>query len=721
MRKILAAGIIVMGIVAGLGTSFTRLAAQQRGAATGVEAAVTVGADDIGGVVQSAKGPEAGVWVIAETKSLPTGFRKIVVTDDRGRYVVPDLPNGTYSLWVRGYGLIDSKPVEAARGKVVDLTAVAAPTPRAAAQYYPANYWYSLIQIPPKTAFPMQFDKGTIETQLDWVSRMKAAIQLIQIGDKATREFPEKLGKFKTSTQAFEAWLNSGESPVNVANMNRDLAVKMYADWIDRIQTGELPPSPPRPQGIERNVVVSQWDWSDDKAFIHDVITTDTRNPTLNPYGLVYGPEQFSSDTLVALDPVKNSWTRLPVPMRDHDMPKNYNRPAGKGPAPLTWGDQDVRPATMRLHNMMMDQKGRFWITAKFRKMTSQPDFCKQGSSNPSAKFFPLDKMVSELALETEIYDPKTQQFTMVDTCFGTHHLQFGPDSNNTLWFSGLGTDALGYINTNTYDETHDANKSQGWCPFILDTNGNGKPDPGWVEPDQPLVPGKDKRIRMNSYGIAPSPVDGSVWLGTDQYPGKIVRVHPGANPPYTCLAEVYNSPRGLSNPKGIFVERDTGLLWIAFAGSGHFATFDRRKCKVTSGPTATGDHCPEGWTVYPVPGPKFKGAPEIGADWYYLNWVDRFDTLGLGPNVPMAPGTNSDSVIAFLPKENKFVEIRVPYPLGFYSRGMDGRIDDPKAGWKGKGLWTNYASISPWNYEGGKGATSKAVKFQVRPDPLAH
>ncbi|HJZ97066.1 MAG TPA: carboxypeptidase-like regulatory domain-containing protein [Candidatus Solibacter sp.] len=721
MRKILAAGIIVMGFVAGLGTSFTRLAAQQRSAATGGEAAVTVDVDDIGGVVRSAKGPEAGVWVIAETKSLPTGFRKIVVTDDRGRYVVPDLPNGTYSLWVRGYGLIDSKAVQTAPGKMVNLTAVVAPSPRAAAQYYPANYWYSLIQIPPKSAFPMQFAKGTIETQLDWVSRMKAAIQLIQIGDKATREFPEKLGKFKTSAQAFEAWLESGESPVNVGNMNRDLAVKMYADWIDRIQTGELPSAPPRPQGVERNIVISQWDWSDDKAFIHDVITTDTRNPTLNPNGFVYGPEQFSSDTIVALDPVKNSWTRFPVPMRDHDMPKNYNRPPSKGPAPLTWGDQDVRPATMRLHNMMMDQKGRFWITAKFRKMDSQPDFCKQGSSHPSAKFFPLDKMFSELALETEIYDPKTQQFTMVDTCFGTHHLQFGADANNTLWFSGLGTDALGYINTNTYDETHDAAKSQGWCPFILDTNGNGKPDPGWAEPDQPVVPGKDKRIRMNSYGIAPSPVDGSVWLGTDQYPGKIVRVHPGANPPYTCLAEVYNSPRGLSNPKGIFVERDTGLLWIAFAGSGHFATFDRRKCKVTSGPTATGDHCPEGWTVYPVPGPKFKGAPEIGADWYYLNWVDRFDTLGLGPNVPMAPGTNSDSVIAFLPKENKFVEIRVPYPLGFYSRGMDGRIDDPKAGWKGKGLWTNYASISPWNYEGGKGATGKAVKFQVRPDPLAH
>src|SRR5262249_61879505 len=135
---------------------------------------------------------------------------------------------------------------------------------------------------------------------------------------------------------------------------------------------------------------------------------------------------------------------------------------------------------------------------------------------------------------------------------------------------------------------------------------------------------------------------------------------HRRATTPLPGLADVYNSTSGLSNPKVTLAERETGLLSIAFGGSRHFATFDRRKCKVTSGPTATGDPCPEGWTVYPVPGPKFKGAPEIGADWYYLNWVDRFDTLGLGPNVPAAPGTNSDSVIPFVPKENQIYAMRV-------------------------------------------------------------
>jgi len=72
---------------------------------------VAIDTDDIGGIVTSSKGPEAGVWVIAETTDLPTKFRKIAVTDDSGRYVIPDLPDAKYQVWVRGYGLIDSEHV----------------------------------------------------------------------------------------------------------------------------------------------------------------------------------------------------------------------------------------------------------------------------------------------------------------------------------------------------------------------------------------------------------------------------------------------------------------------------------------------------------------------------------------------------------------------------------------------------------------------------------
>ena len=123
-------------------------------AGQGQAQAVAIDADDIGGVVTGPRGPEAGVWVIAETADLPTKFVRMVVTDDRGRYVVPDLPKANYNVWVRGYGLVDSPIVKAVPGRALNLTAAAAPNPKAAAEYYPANYWYSLMQVPAKSEFP---------------------------------------------------------------------------------------------------------------------------------------------------------------------------------------------------------------------------------------------------------------------------------------------------------------------------------------------------------------------------------------------------------------------------------------------------------------------------------------------------------------------------------------------------------------------------------------
>ena len=143
---------------------------------------ISIDPDDIGGVVEGARGPEAGVWVIAETDGLPTRFRKIVVTDDRGRFLVPDLPRAAYRVWVRGYGLVDSTPVEATPGVVVRLTAVPALTPQEAATIYPPNYWYSLLEIPAKTDFPGTGEHGNgiarnIHSQAEWISIVKVGCE----------------------------------------------------------------------------------------------------------------------------------------------------------------------------------------------------------------------------------------------------------------------------------------------------------------------------------------------------------------------------------------------------------------------------------------------------------------------------------------------------------------------------------------------------------------
>jgi hypothetical protein len=258
------------------------------GAAAQGEAAnrIAVNSDDIGGVVTSANGPEAGVWVIAETTDLPTKFRKIVITDDAGRYLIPEMPKATYKVWVRGYGLVDSDPVTSTPGKTLALKAVVAPTPQAAAQYYPASYWVSLLNVPPKSAFPMiipappplEGDTGegdevkqthisstahpptTLQTQAEWLYDIKACYGCHQLGTKSTREIPASLGKFETSKDAWARFISSsqlGRGMMHGLNLlGHDQALEMFADWGDRIANGEVPPVPPRPQGTERNVVV---------------------------------------------------------------------------------------------------------------------------------------------------------------------------------------------------------------------------------------------------------------------------------------------------------------------------------------------------------------------------------------------------------------------------------------------------------------------------------
>jgi hypothetical protein len=681
-------------------------------------ATVAVDADDLGGVVTGPKGPEAGVWVIAETRDLPTKFVKIVVTDDRGRYLIPDLPKANYDVWVRGYGLVDSAKVKAAPGKTMNLTAVVAPNPRAAADYYPAGFWFSLIRVPEKSDFPGNAPGGNgispnIKSQADWIQRLKSGgcTACHQLGTKGTREVPKELGTFHSGAEAWDRRIQSGQAGAQMSGglnaMGRERALAMFADWTDRIAAGELPPAPPRPQGLERNVVITQWDWADPKAYLHDEVSTDRRNPTLNANGLIYGSLELSADYLPVLDPVRHEIKQVKLTVRDPNTPRT---PAAMPKPSPYWGEEAIWTSRNNVHNPMFDEKGRVWITSAVRP-AANPDFCREGSSHPSAKLFPLQSAGRHLAM----YDPKSGAIAHISTCFGTHHLMFAMDDNRTLWTSGGGP-VVGWLNTKMYDETHDEEKSQGWTAVVLDTNGNGKRD-AYTEPNQPADPAKDKRIPGNLYSVAAAP-DGSIWGSVLGFPGGVVRLTPGAHPPETALAEYYEPPMPGYSPRGGDVDRN-GVFWTALA-SGHMASFDRRKCKgPLNGPKATGQQCPEGWSLYAEPLPQLKGVTEPGsAEASYYTWVDWHNSLGLGENTPIDTGNASEGLLAL--KDGKWVVLRVPYPVGFYTKWMDGRIDDAKAGWKGRGLYATISTRTPFHMETGKGTTSKVMHFQLRPDPLA-
>ncbi len=689
---------------------------------------------DLRGVVRSSGEPEAGVWVIAETEDLDTLFRKIVVTVDDGRFLVPDLADAEYSVWVRGYGLVDSEPVTARPGESVILEATPAPTPQEAAAVYPANYWYSLLEVPAASEFPGTGPDGNgispaLRSQAAWVDVTKQGCQLChQMGNRFTFDIGH-LDGFDSSVEAWDHRVAFGQRGAQMSGVlnrfGRDRGLAMFADWSDRIAAGEVPEVPPRPEGVERNLVLTMWEWAGEASYVHDEITTDKRQPTINADGLVYGVS-ITEDTLVVTDTARHESIEIPIPLREPTgmVPSMFPTAPGFEPSPY-WGDEIIFDAPANPHNPMMDARGRVWLTSTIRRR-SNPDWCREGSAHPSASYFPVERSGRQVS----VYDPATETFTLIDSCYGTHHLQFAEDESDTLWFSG-DPNVVGWLDTRMYDETGNEQASQGWCPTVIDTNGDGRITRPWNEPGEEADPARDTRLAGFAYGIIANPVDDSAWIArTGPFPGRLVRLDRGDNPPETCIAEVYEPP-SVENPnvdpaqtghapRGVDVDRN-GVIWTALSGSGHMASFDRSKCAVLNGPAATGQHCPEGWTLYPTPGPQMKGVTDSGsADYHYYNWVDQFDTLGLGPNVPIAPGSGSDSLLALLPETDEWVVLRVPYPLGFFARGLDGRIDNPDTGWKGRGLWANYGSNLNWHIEGGKGRRSSIIHFQLRPDPLA-
>ncbi len=413
------------------------------------------------------------------------------------------------------------------------------------------------------------------------------------------------------------------------------------------------------------------------------------------------------------------------------------------------------------------------WTTSKIRGR-EEPKWCSDAAlGNKSADWFPL----ANSGRQTSYYDPKTQKWQLIETCFSTHHLQFGNDTNETLYFNELSGPIFGWVNTKLYDETLAKTKDEikaeqtavGWCGQVLDTNGDGKITRPWNTttnrvsgnellyqgdtgggaapaagaragapaaaapaaaggrgagrggaPSAPFDPKLDTMVRYNLYSVIPSPVDDSVWgISENPFPGMLVRLQRGNNPPETCKATLFKIPEPGFDPRGVDIDSH-GVVWTALAASSQLASFDARKCKDLNGAAKTdGSQCREGWTLYPTDGPKLKGT-EVPADFHYYNWVDQHNISLLGQDTPFATGSNSDALLALNTQTKEWIKFRVPYPLGFYSRGMDGRIDDANAGWKGRGLWANYGTHFVWHIEGGKGTKGKVVHFQIRPNPLA-
>ena len=253
----------------------------------------------------------------------------------------------------------------------------------------------------------------------------------------------------------------------------------------------------------------------------------------------------------------------------------------------------------------MMDEKGRVWFAAAVRRRAN-PGLLQEGLGPSVRQGVPARRESTRQLGDARSGDQEIH--ASIDTCFATHHLQFGYDADNTLWLERRPAPrCVGWINTKMYDETGDEAKAQGWTPFVLDTNGNGKRD-DYVEPNQPVDPTKDKRIRVGLLlRSMPSPADGSIW-GTRARLSRVdragrsrlrTRPRPRWRKSTRCRCRA-------SAPRGVDIDSKASCGWRSRAAISAASTAASARARSTARPP-TGKQCPEGWTLYPFPGPQLR------------------------------------------------------------------------------------------------------------------
>jgi hypothetical protein len=282
-----------------------------------------------------------------------------------------------------------------------------------------------------------------------------------------------------------------------ISRIDTQHALKLFADWTDRVAAGEIPATQPaRPQGVERNIVITLWDWSRPTAYMHDEISTDKRKPTVNANGLLFGTPEESTDFIPVLDPVRHTATEIKHPVRDPKTPSSADNPMSPS---AYWGANPIWDSQTSMHNPMFDEQARVWFTARVRP-PENPAFCREGSDHPSAKVFPLQRSNRHLSM----YDPKSGKFTLISTCFQTHHLVFTEDANQTLWTSGdAGNQVVGWLNRKLFEETGDEGLRSSSTPTATDgaTSGSNRISPS-------ILPGTSASPRVSTALRSTLPTD---------------------------------------------------------------------------------------------------------------------------------------------------------------------------------------------------------------------
>ena len=599
-------------------------------------------------------------------------------------------------------------------------------TKAAAAQYYPAIYWYAMLGIPDKSEFPgsarqrhpNEARRVAGRRQDRRLHRLPRARHGGDAHDPAgARPLQELGGSLGAAHHVGPGDDADGQRRSRAST--RERALKLFADWTDRIAAGELPPAqPPRPQGVERNVVVTLWDWGNPKAYLHDEISTDKRNPTrqrqrqdLRRDRGEHRPHAGArpGDARADRDAASRCAIRRRRRRRTHPM----------APSPY-WGDEpiwdsqtsdaqsDARRARPRLVHRAHAAAATIRTSAG-KGSTTRRRRCSRSKARTASCRCTIRRR---------------GKFTLIDTCFTTHHLAFAEDANHTLWTSARrsGEPACSAGSTARCSRRPATSReSQGWTPFVLDTNGNGKRD-DYVEPDQPVDPAKDKRVVAGLYGVAVNP-GGRHGLGhrRSAIPGYVVRVNPGRRSDATP-----RSPKSTSPPTP-GLRRRAAATSTATASSGRrsraaiWRASTAASARAAQRPDRDRQAMPGRLDAVSVPGPAVQATSQNrqrGGELLHLGRPVRH----VRPRQERADRHRQPQRRAARAGRRQVRRCcACPIRSASTPSGMDGRIDDAQSRLEGPRACGRPSSTrAPFHIEGGKGTRPKVVRFQLRPDPLA-
>ena len=479
----------------------------------------------------------------------------------------------------------------------------------------------------------------------------------------------------------------SGEQMVNqLAGALRRRAVQVLRrlDRPHRQGRAAACTSPSGRKGVERNIVVTSWEWRTEKQYLHDLIASDRRNPTVNAYGPLFGSPEYSTDVMPILDPKTHKVTTFKLPVRDPDMPEALGPGHAASVKPLQpspyWGDEKIWDTRANNHNAMFDKKGRVWLAAS-RARHGQPGLLQEGLRSPVGEGVPAR------ALDAPGDDARSEDDEVHLRRHLLRHASSAVRLRRRRHAVAQRHRAGGRLDQHQ-DVRRDRRRGEGAGLVAVRPRHQRQRQARRLCRAQPA--GRSGQGQAHRARLRTLCGDAEPGRRLDLVHRRRVRRHagvPALRSRHTGLSEIYNVPLPAFGIRGGDIDKN-GVVWASLrAAISAASTAANARARSTARPRPA-TTAPRAGRSTSIPARASRASARTAPSRAITRGSTSTTRSGSARTSRCRPPTSMDGLVAL--KDGKMISLRVPYPLGFYAKGFDGRIDDPNAGWKGRGLWTH-------------------------------